>query len=89
MPIRIEKRFAVICPVCGKYPDLGNDFTPLYKTREDAKEVLDIKCYDKLEEKIAESCGEACDTKYRHRNCTKRPCEYCKGKAKEKARAHG
>ena len=64
MPIRIEKRWAVICPVCGGYPDLGNDFTPLYKTRNEAKEAMELHHYDRVEEKIAESCSDACATKY-------------------------
>lgn len=85
MPIRAETRYAAICPVCGGYPDLGNDFTPLYKTRKEVHEALDKAHWQQVDEQIADSCSGSCADKYRHRNCGKRPCGYCKAKRKANA----
>lgn len=67
MPIRVQKFFIAICPVCKKKIDLGGgdcDFT-VHQSRGEIKELVDYTSdYFPLEGHLADACSGECGKKY-------------------------
>lgn len=82
MPIRAQRFFTVVCPVCKRklHADGNGDAFTVFEKRDEAYEMLADALGETLDEKISYTCSDECGNKYLHRNCEKRPCEYCKSK---------